>query len=160
LSLNSEVDAAPGSEQAKWLGKTLTDSPDSCVLAFYHKPAHSLKVRSGAENAILLLRQLQQADAAVVLNGHNHFYKRTKPLDAEGRVSDATGTIDFTSGTGGEVRPPRDLAPETDSAVFDDSGLLRLELKSDGFAWWFHETGDAEVLDNGEAACNQRMASL
>ena len=160
LSLNSEVDAAPGSEQAKWLGKTLADSPESCVLAFYHKPAHSLKVRSGAENAILLFRQLQQAGATVVLNGHNHFYERTKPLDAEGRVSDATGTIAFTSGTGGEVRSPRDLAPETESAVFDHSGLLRLELKSDGFAWWFHESGDAEVLDHGEAACNQRMASL
>ena len=160
LSLNSEVDAAPDSAQARWLAGTLSAAPEECILAFYHKPAHSLKVRRAAESAMFLFRQLQRAGATVVLNGHNHFYERTRPLDAEGAISDADGTISITAGTGGEVRSPLDPVTETASAIFDHPGLLRLELRANGFAWWFHEAENARVLDEGEAPCNRRETDL
>ncbi|WP_175497608.1 metallophosphoesterase family protein [Roseivivax halotolerans] len=154
LSLNSEVPADPASDQGRWLAKTLEEASERCILAFYHKPAHSIKSRGGSEAAIALFRALQQAGATLVLNGHNHFYERTAPLDAEGRRDNHAGTIEFTVGTGGKTShsiPPRDT---TDAAIFETRGLLRLMLGESAFTWSFLSATDGRPLDEGRASCN------
>jgi hypothetical protein len=156
LSLNSEIDAAPGSDQATWLAGELEKAPTACVLAFYHKPAYSLRPRKGSANAVHLFRQLQAAGASLVVNGHNHFYERTKPLDAEGRIDVGHGTVAFTVGTGGPVRRARQPVDETAKAVFETPGLLRLELSAEAYAWRFHDAADGAVLDSGSAPCLAR----
>ena len=37
----------------------------------------------------------------LVVSGHDHAYLRTKPLDADGKIADDTGTIFWTLGAGG-----------------------------------------------------------
>lgn len=156
LSLNSEVDASPGSPQAEWLAQELKNAPDACVMAFFHKPAHSLQgKRRGMENASHLFALLQQAGGSFVINGHNHLYERTAPLDAAGAVDADHGMISFTVGTGGiqGAGPAGALPEQTGAAIFGTVGLLRVELTADSFAWWFHQSSDGVVMDQGTAPC-------
>lgn len=154
LSLNSEVDAQPGSEQATWLDEQLKDTDGVCVLAFYHKPAHSLVERGGRENAVHLFRQLQKNGATLVLNGHNHFFERTAPLDDTGARSRDIGTVAFTVGTGGKTKTVKPSIETTDAAVFGRTGMLRLELSSGKYSWAYVDAITREVLDEGTQPCN------
>lgn len=158
LSLNSEADASPGSPQALWLDETLAAFPDSCVLAFYHRPAYSLRERGGRGNAVALFKQLTEAGASLVLNGHNHFYERTVPLGADGAPDPEHGTVAFTVGTGGEASPELPRADTTAKALFGHLGVLRLDLRMNDFRWWFEDAESGLALDTGQAACNLRRS--
>ena len=154
LSLNSEVDAAPGSAQATWLRDQLDDVGNACILAFFHKPAYSLVERGGRENAVDLFRQLQQSGATLVLNGHNHFYERTAPLDGAGRPSPDMGTVAFTVGTGGRVKGEKPITATTEAAAFGQTGLLRLELRDSAYTWSYIDAVTRNVIDEGTRPCN------
>ena len=158
LSLNSEVDAHAGSEQATWLDEQLKGAASKCVLAFYHKPAHSLAERRGRKDAVHLFSQLQKGGASLVLNGHNHFYERTAPLDGTGARASEFGTVAFTVGTGGRTKPNMPVIETTEAAVFGRTGLLRLELKQGTYSWAYIDAVTREVLDEGMAPCNLMRA--
>lgn len=160
LSLNSEIEAGPGSDQSRWLQDRLDATPDKCVLAFYHKPAHSLQRRGDSENAVALFQQLQRNGATAVLNGHNHFYERTYPLDASGQPDLRTGTRSFIVGSGGRMSKVRQSVATTEAAVFRTTGLLRLELGAGRYQWWYHDAETDSVLDTGTAACNPARPAL
>lgn len=157
LSLNSEVDASPGSAQAEWLRGQLEDAGDACILGFYHKAAHSLAERGGRENAVDLFRQLQEGGATLVLNGNNHFYERTMPLDGTGAHAPDDGTVAFTVGTGGKTKGEQPLIDTTEAAAFGQTGLLRLELGSGKYSWSYVDAFSRDVLDEGTAGCNARQ---
>lgn len=156
LSLNSEVDASPGSDQGKWLGQQLQKNPEKCVLAFFHRPAYSLKDRGGREHALALFKQLQQAGTTLVLNGHNHFYERTKPLNEHGEPAPEGGTVAFTVGTGGRIADASHRKPQTEVAVFEKTGLLKLELREWDYSWTYVDAVEKTPLDEGSARCNRR----
>ncbi len=157
LSLNSEVAADPASDQGRWLEEALSEAPDACVIAFYHKPAWSLRARDQHDNAVLLFGRLREGGASLVLNGHNHFYERTKPLGANGDIDESDGTVAFTVGTGGkDTSRSYDVTVESAKAIFGHTGLLRIELRDDGYSWWFHDAETKAVLDEGSAGCNPR----
>lgn len=154
LSLNSEMEAGPGSDQAAWLGEQLAGAGNACILAFYHKPAHSLVERGGRENAVNLFRQLQAGGTTLVLNGHNHFYERTAPLDGEGARRPDGGTVAFTVGTGGKTNDPKPWVDTTEAAAFGQTGLLSLELTAGRYSWAYVAAATRDVLDEGSAPCN------
>ena len=164
LSLNSEVDAGPGSAQSEWLAGELGKAPDACVMAVFHKPAFSsVQRKHGMADAAYLFAQVQRAGGSLVINGHNHLYERTLPLTAEGKVDPLKGMIAFTAGTGG-IEGAADHDAELPShiarAVFGKIGLLRLELTDQSYAWWFHEADSGTVLDAGAAPCRKRGERL
>ncbi len=153
LSLNSEVDADPASPQGRWLAETLADSSEQCILAYYHRPANTLRPRSAGSEGDLFA-QLATANADVILNGHNHFYERTHPMDSTGNVAAEGGTVSFVVGTGDKgSRYDVEPADFTATVVFGEQGLLRLDLGDDSYRWAFHSTNDATVLDNGSRRC-------
>ena len=158
LSLNSEVDASPGSPQSTWLQARLDEAGDACILAFYHKPAHSLAERDGRTDAVSLFRQLQQGGATLVLNGHNHFYERTVPLDGAGRLAPGIGTVAFTVGTGGRISEVRPKIETTEAAVFGRTGLLQLVLRNGTYSWAHIDALTRDVLDEGSRPCNPMRA--
>ena len=161
LSLNSEADASPGSPQSDWLRDRLDEAGGVCILGFYHKPAHSLRARDGRENAVNLFRQLQQAGASVVLNGHNHFYEQTAPLDSYGEIATGLGTVVFTVGTGGVIDDPILKLPATEAAIFGRTGSLRLDLRKSSYRWAYVDALTGDVLDAGSRSCNfMRLDSL
>jgi hypothetical protein len=156
LSLNSEAEAQPGSDQSKWLSQQLRENPDKCVLAFFHRPVYSLKDRGGREHALALFKQLQQAGTTLVLNGHNHFYERTKPLNENGEPVPEGGTVAFTVGTGGRITDASQQKPYTEAAVFEKTGLLKLELRDQDYSWTYVDAVEKTSLDKGSARCNSR----
>ncbi|TNF19835.1 MAG: alkaline phosphatase [Rhodobacteraceae bacterium] len=159
LSLNSEIAAGPGSDQGRWLQDRLDAAPDKCVLAVFHKPAQSLQHRGDSEAAGALFRQLQRNGATAVLNGHNHFYERTAPLDAAGRIDARTGTRSFIVGSGGRMSKLRPTLATTEKAIFRTTGLLRLSLEPGQYRWWYHAAQTGAALDSGAAPCNPARPS-
>lgn len=154
LSLNTEIEADPASAQGKWLAETLAASSEQCILAYYHRPAHSSKTRSSDGNEGELFEQLALAGTDIILNGHSHFYERTHPLNSNGDVVSEGGTVSFVVGTGGRSPAGKmDLANFTAKAVFREQGLLRLDLHNDSYGWAFHSVNEAAVLDDGRREC-------
>ncbi|QEA39500.1 alkaline phosphatase [Pistricoccus aurantiacus] len=157
LSLNSEVAADTDSLQARWLEDQLAKSDAACVLAFFHRPAFSTKDREGNADARRLFDILYRHGATLVLNGHNHFYERTRPLDAAGRVDPEHGIRTFVVGTGGtdpdDSRPPAAFSKRLIGGVH---GLLKLELSPEEYQWQFLSAKTHEVLDSGAGSCNSR----
>ncbi len=158
LSLNSEVDASPSSPQSTWLRDRLDEAGGACILAFYHKPAHSLAERDGRASAVDLFRQLQQGGATLVLNGHNHFYERTVALDGAGQMAPGIGTVAFTVGTGGKTSEDRPRLETTEAAAFGRTGLLRLDLRDGAYSWAYVDALTRDVLDEGTRPCNPMRA--
>jgi len=158
VSLNSEIPAGPETPQGKWLAQTLNASPDTCVLAYYHRPAYSLRDRDDAQHAQDLFAQLQHAGASLVLNGHNHFYEQTHPLNDVGQVDQETGLTSFIVGTGGaELNKPRALGPITAHADFNTFGYLELDLTATSYDWRFVDSTTGTVLDAGHHTCSTRV---
>lgn len=155
LSLNSEIDAGPNSNQGRWLQETLAAATEQCILGFYHRPAFSLRSRSGGKGQLQLFEQLNAAGASVVLNGHNHFYERTYPMDARGEVDEEAGTVSIVVGTG-DRGSSRELpsADFTANAVFGKQGILSLTLEDRAYSWAFHDSETRVVLDQGSRECN------
>lgn len=90
----------------------------------------------------------------MVLNGHNHFYERTAPLDGAGAPALDGGTTAFTVGTGGKTNQVRPAMDTTEATVFGRTGLLRLELESGGYSWAYVDALTRKALDEGTARCN------
>nr|WP_299246080.1 metallophosphoesterase [uncultured Halomonas sp.] len=157
LSLNSEVAADEDSDQARWLEAKLKKSDNRCVLAFFHKPAFSTKRRDDSENARRLFELLYRNGVTLVLNGHNHFYERTRPLDAKGRIDADNGITTFVVGTGGTPPDgPRDPAAFSEYLIGNTYGVLKLDLSEGEYAWQFLAAKTGLALDAGRRTCNQR----
>lgn len=153
LSLNSEIDASPGSAQANWIKTVLDAQPDSCLAAYYHKPAFTTVSRSRSENAQELFRVIANAGAIFVLNGHNHFYERTQPLNASGSPSEP-GTVTFVAGAGGKMTFD-EIAPAafSDRLITGTAGVLKLDFSDEAVAWTYL-TGDGPTeTDSGTLPC-------
>ncbi|MGC3875054.1 metallophosphoesterase family protein [Halomonas sp. GXIMD04776] len=158
LSLNSEVSADEDSDQARWLEAQLTNSDASCVLAFFHKPAFSTKERDDSEDARRLFDLLYRQRATLVLNGHNHFYERTRPLDAQGQVDPDDGIVTFVVGTGGTpTDDSREPAAFSERLIGDTYGMLKLTLSENEYNWQFLSAQTGNALDSGKGACNPRL---
>ena len=154
LSLNSEIDASQGSEQALWIDSVLADNPDKCIGAFFHKPAFSAVERSNSDDAKLLFSKLAEAGAIFVLNGHNHFFERTIPLDGDGCPSE-DGTTIFVAGAGGKVTnrtiPGNDRTAEL---VTNIAGMLKLDFSNDAVDWSYIGGETNAPVSTGTLACS------
>ncbi len=157
LSLNSEAGVHDGSAQFDWIARTLDQADTDCVLAFYHSPAFSTDHRNNSDGVKPLFKLLEGHGVTAVLNGHNHFYERTRPLDGTGGIARVDGMLTFVVGTGGKVRKfksPRSAI--SDRIITLENGILRLGLRDGEFDWQFIATSGGRVLDQGAAACRDR----
>ncbi|MDO6729190.1 metallophosphoesterase [Marinovum sp. 2_MG-2023] len=157
LSLNSETDASDGSDQAVWLADILAAHPEACIGAMFHRPAYSAVARGGSEAAKQLFARLADAGAVFVLNGHNHFLERTKPLDAGGTPA-TDGTTIFVAGAGGKVSGKPVVANErTAELITDTPGVLKLDFSSDAVGWSY--LGENRIIPgSGALPCRRTPA--
>lgn len=153
LSLNSETDASAGSHQAQWIETVIDAHPNDCVAAFYHKPAYSTVERRGSENAQEIFALLATRGVRFVLNGHNHFYERTQPLDAIGEPSE-DGTVSFVAGAGGKTTS-REKTPAAfaDRIITGTAGVLKLDFFENSVAWTYLRGDGADENDSGTLSC-------
>ena len=158
LALNSNceagrVDCGPGSEQDQWLRANLAGEPHRCTLAYWHHPRYSSGFHGSDPRSASWWRALDNADAEIVLTGHDHHYERFAPQDENGQ-HDESGLREFIVGTGGSalsvVREPR--APHSVYAQNRHFGVLLLRLYADAYSWRFIAL-NGRVLDQGVAGC-------
>lgn len=161
VALNSELDGERLRDQIAWLRNNLKRTLAPCILGFFHRPAYSARNRSGTQNSQALFKVLYDHGASVVLNGHNHFYERTAPLNPHGQVALGRGIRTFVVGTGGRKfaygSKPKQF---TEKLIAHTWGVLKLELEPHSYRWAFLSAPDGGVLDSGRSVCTDRPAEI
>ena len=158
LSLNSNCDRINCNEdgaQAQWLFADLSAQPGRCSLAVWHHPLWSsglVPILGGVDR---LWRIVSQFGVEVVVNGHDHHYERTVPLDINGRPAAEGGIRAFISGTGGaqlfELNPdPLDITQARDNTSL---GVLLFRLYPGYYEWEFIPVDESGFRDAGSGVC-------
>ncbi len=161
ISLNSNCKDIGGCDEAsaqiKWLEADLNANQNKCSLAFWHHPRFtSGKYFNDADTkdrSKIMWEKLVAAKADVVLNGHDHLYERFAAQTTDG-VATETGLQQFTVGTGGKILYAKTaVAANSEKAVDDHFGILKMELLPSSYQWQFIATS-SQVLDAGQRNCN------
>jgi hypothetical protein len=161
IALNSNfkgpahVGVAVGSPQMSWLVNDLQVNHPRCVLAYWHHPLFSSGQNGPSPDMHPIFKALYDANADVVLNGHDHIYERFGPQDADGRRDEARGIREFIVGTGGhqQLTAAPTATTNSDRKITGQFGILRLTLNTDSYAWEF-VTGNGSVQDSGSGTCH------
>jgi len=155
FALNSEINARIGSTQYQWLRGELTATASSpCTVAIWHRPLFTSGPNLDNPQMRDVFRLLYDFKADIVINGHDHFYERFAPQDADGRADAARGIRQFIVGTGG-VFPfysPVTVKPNSQIIRNQEYGVLKLTVSDTSYAWEFITPGG--VRDSGTGACH------
>ncbi len=160
IVLNSECKdvggCEAGSPQEKWLRADLAAHPAACTLAYWHKPLFSSGSAHGSALTVKpLFQALYEANAELVVNGHDHDYERFAPQDPDGTADPARGLREFVVGTGGKNHRPFGQ-PKPNSEVRDATafGVLKLTLKPKSYDWQFIPEAGKSFTDSGTSVCH------
>jgi len=153
-----------GSPQDLWLQKDLAGHPNFCIVAFGHHALYSSGVlKSHAIHPELrqLWRDLYNAHADLVLNGHEHSYERFAPQDPNGNWDEKRGIREFVVGTGGRDHGPLGFPiPNSQVRNADTFGVLKLTLSPGKYSWEFVPIeGGSEFHDSGAGTCHNEKPS-
>jgi len=122
-------------EQADWLDKALAERAERPhLIAVNHVPSypsfrkadadHKNKVGTGAESRKHWVPLFERHNVDVVLEHHDHTFKRTRPLK-DGR-EDANGLVYLGDGSWGKLRAPQ--PPESRSYLAATSGSYHMTV--------------------------------
>ncbi len=145
-----------GSAEEKWLRADLTAHPATCTLAYFHKPLFSSGGAHGDDPELLPIWQaLYDANADVVVNGHDHDYERFAPQTPLAKPDSKRGIREFVAGTGGKNHRPFG-APHANSEVrnADAFGVLKLTLRPGAYDWQFIPEAGKSFSDSGSGSCH------
>jgi dipeptidyl aminopeptidase/acylaminoacyl peptidase len=159
IALNSECSHAggcgAGSPQERWLRQDLAGHPAACTLAFWHQPRFTSGQHPGATGTGALWSALYEANADLVLNGHEHFYERFSPQTPQGDSNAARGIRQFIVGTGGKSWFGYvGIAPNSEVRFNRRPGVLKLELRDGAYTWELVTAPAGRVADAGSASCH------
>jgi hypothetical protein len=160
IVLNSECKEVggcdAGSPQERWLRADLSSHPVACTLAYWHKPLFSSGGAHGNDLTVKpLWDALYQANADVVINGHDHDYERFAPQTPDGAPDRKRGIREFVVGTGGKgLRPFKEPKPNSEVRDFTSFGVLKLTLKANGYDWQFIPEAGKTFNDSGSDTCH------
>lgn len=146
-----------GSSEEKWLRQDLQSHPAACTLAYWHEPLFSSGAAHGNDADFMAFwRDLYNARATIVLNGHDHDYERFAPQDPDGRADPARGIREFVVGTGGNHE--RTFAawqdPNSEVRMTGMFGVLKLTLHAHGYNWEFIPEAGKSFHDSGYDNCH------
>jgi acid phosphatase type 7 len=154
-ALNSEIDASATSAQAQWLKQDLAANPKMCVMAYWHRSRWSSGRDHGNDSkSQTLWTILYNANAELVLTGHNHNYERFDPMNKNGQAV-STGLQEFVVGTGGVGHDGFGTVLSASRARNSDTyGVLRLYLQPDRYSWRFLPISGQTYSDTGTILCH------
>ena len=158
IALNSNcsiVSCAAGSAQEKWLRADLSAHPRKCVLAYWHHPRFSSGEHGNNASAGTFWTDLYNANADVVLAGHDHDYERFAPQNPSGAGDSLRGITEFVVGTGGKTHYGF-LSVKANSVVRNSStfGVLKLTLHATSYDWNFVPEAGRTFKDAGSRSCH------
>jgi hypothetical protein len=149
-----------GSPQERWLAADLSAHPNAqypCTLAFWHQPRFASGKTVGADaSSAVFWRDLYNAGADLVLNGHLHAYERFAPQDPDASADPGNGITEMIVGSGGEGYQGITATPAANSVVRKTklNGILSLTLRPSGFDWRFVNVPGQTFQDSGSADCH------
>jgi hypothetical protein len=160
IALNSEcIDIGgcnAGSAEEKWLRADLAAHSAACTLAYFHKPLFSSGGAHGDDPEIVPIWQaLYDANADVVVSGHDHDYERFAPQTPLATPDPERGIREFVVGTGGKNHRPF-TTPHANSEVrnADTFGVLKLTLRTGAYDWQFIPEAGKTFTDSGTGSCH------
>jgi hypothetical protein len=146
----------PGSPQLAWLQADLAAHQASCTMAVWHHARFSSASNHGSDPITYYLYQaLYDANADLVLSGHDHAYERFAPQSPMGTLDTARGIREFVVGTGGGGHSGLGTL-RANSEIFngDTYGVLKLQLKPTGYDWEFVPEAGKTFTDRGSDLCH------
>ncbi len=160
IVLNSECKdvggCEAGSPQERWLRADLAAHPAACTLAYWHKPLFSSGGAHGNDLTVKPLWQaLYEANADLIIGGHDHDYERFAPQTPDGAADAKRGIREFVVGTGGKNHRPFG-AIKSNSELRDATafGVLKLTLKPNSYDWQFIPEAGKSFTDSGSGTCH------
>jgi calcineurin-like phosphoesterase family protein len=158
IGLNSNCSAVGGcdggSPQERWLRSDLAAHPAACTLAYWHHPRFSSGEHGSDRTYAAFWEALYDADADLVLVGHDHDYERFAPLAPDGTLDLARGIREFVVGTGGKgLRTFPTVVPFSEARDHSSLGVLELRLGRGTYAWRFRPAVGS-FADSGSARCH------
>ncbi|MBI2833781.1 MAG: metallophosphoesterase [Acidobacteria bacterium] len=154
VSLNSNIAADANSAQVQWLRSILASSRNKCTAAYWHHPYVSSGPNGDNPHMGEIWRALYEADAELVVVGHDHMYERFAPQDRNLRADPKRGVREFVVGTGGAyLYSPRSIKANSEIRA-SEFGVLKLTLKPDSYEWEFVPIEGGTFRDFGSAGCH------
>ena len=158
ISLNSNCafvgGCGEGSAQERWLRADLAAHPARCTLAYWHHPRFSSGDHGSDPTYTAFWQAIFDANADVVLVGHDHDYERFAPQTPTGDLDLARGIREFVVGTGGKSqRPFITLRPNSEARSARSLGILELTLGRSAYSWSYRPAAGT-FADAGAARCH------
>lgn len=158
VALNSNCNAvggcAAGSAQEQWLRADLAANTESCTLAYWHHPRFSSGTHGDNPALQALWQALYEANADLVLGGHDHDYERFAPQTPSGVLDQARGLREFVAGMGGKgLRGFATTRANSQARDATSLGVLELTLRPGAYDWRYR-AAVGSFADSGSAACH------
>jgi hypothetical protein len=158
VALNSNCSAVggcgAGSTQERWLRADLAAHPARCTLAYWHHPRYSSGRHGSDPTYAAFWQALVDANADLVLVGHDHGYERFAPQNALGARDLERGIREIVVGTGGRsLRTFRNASPNSEARDTTSLGVLELTLGASAYEWRFRPAVGS-FADAGSARCH------
>ena len=143
-----------GSPQEQWLRADLAAHPANCTLAYWHHPRFSSGSHGSNTTYTAFWQALYEANADLVLVGHDHDYERFAPQNPSGGLDLGRGIRQFVAGSGGkEVRTFPTTAPNSEARDVTSLGVLELTLGAGAYEWRFRPAVGS-FTDTGSTSCH------
>jgi len=144
-----------GSAQERWLRQDLAANQRPCVLAMWHHPRFSSGEHGNDPITQDLWRALYDADADLILSGHDHDYERFAAQAPSGQADPERGIVEMVVGTGGRSHYPF-VTIRANSLVRNNTtyGVLRLALSDAGWSSDFIPVPGGAFADAASGTCH------
>lgn len=177
----STTDGGLLAQETRWLADDLAGNHKACTIAYWHQPTFTAADTSadvpdpsapGADSPEGLAsdswwKLLYKAHATLVLNGHEHYYARFRPMDPAGHSDPKHGITQLTIGSGGEALDTlatengKYSNPNIVTAQDQAFGVMKLSLHPHSYSWDYQPAlagpgaGSTAMSyrDSGTAAC-------
>jgi hypothetical protein len=155
IVLNSEIAHGTGSAQELWLKNDLASHTNACVLAAWHRPLFTSFDAASDPSVLPFWRDLYEAGAEVILNGHVHFYERFARQRPDGSVDSATGIRQFVVGTGGKsLSGATTVAANSEVRNSSVNGVIKMTLHDGSYDWTFRARSGQTFNESGSEPCH------
>ena len=154
-ALNSEIDTSAASKQVQWLLADLAQNPRSCVMAYWHRPRWSSGDRHGSDSKMQAIWDiLFDANAELVVTGHEHHYERFAPMNKNGEKV-GVGLQEIVVGTGGANKSGfGEILPASQVRNANTYGVIKLTLSPGKYDWEFVPVEGRTFTDQGSQNCH------
>lgn len=144
-----------GGAQETWLQNDLAANPRACVAAMWHHPRFSSGEHGSSTLMQAIWQTLYDANADLILVGHDHDYERFAPMTATGALDNARGIVEMVVGTGGRSHyATTNVQPNSLVRNSDTYGVLKLTLSATGWSFNFVPVAGKTFTDSGTGSCH------